>query len=98
MAGRPKPTILMSVTDPKTYRADEVLSAKAIFAVFLDGQPIALRSLHTLIDGLSKYPRTSFGNPGHAFNLAAKLNARFHTERFAVHMLATGPVIREDDG
>lgn len=95
---RPKPKILLSYTDTKTYRAEQVLYAKAIFAVFLDNQPINLRSLHTLIDDPGpKYKKCSFSNPGHAFNLAAKLNTLFRTDKFAVHMLVAGPTIREAD-
>jgi hypothetical protein len=93
---RPKPVILMNFTDTKTYKAEQVLRAKAIYAVFLDGQPINLRSLHTLIDDPGpKYKKISFSNPGHAFNLAEKLNKLFKTDKFAVHMLTSGTKITE---
>jgi hypothetical protein len=96
---RPKPKILLHFTDTKTYRAEQVLYAKAIFAVFLDNQPINLRSLRTLIDESSiKYKKCSFSNPGHAYNLASKLNTMFKTDKFAVHMLIAGPKISETDG
>jgi hypothetical protein len=95
---RPKPKILLSFTDTKTYRAEQVLYAKAIFAVFLDNQPINLRSLHTLIDDPGpKYKKVSFSNPGHAFNLAEKLNKMFRTDKFSVHVLLAGTKISETD-
>jgi len=93
---RPKPSVILNYTDTKTYKSEQVLRAKAIYAVFLDGQPINLRSLHSLIDDPSpKYKKVSFSNPGHAFNLAEKLNKLFKTDKFAVHMLVAGPKIIE---
>ena len=93
---RPKPSIMLNYTDTKTYKAEQVLHAKAIYAVFYNGHPINLRSLHTLIDDPSpKYKKVSFSNPGHAFNLAEKLNKLFKTVKFAVHMLSDGPIIIE---
>lgn len=97
---RPKPAILLSRVDPKTFKAEQVLKATAIYAVFFDSQPINLRSLHTVIDIGPKYKKVSFSNPGHAFNLCEKLNKLFKTDRFAVHRLVDGePIIeaREDE-
>lgn len=93
---RPKPHILLNYTDTKTYKAEQILKSTAIYAVFFDGQPINLRSLHTLIDDPGpKYKKVSFSNSGHAFNLAEKLNKLFKTDKFAVHMLSSGPKITE---
>ena len=93
---RPKPSVLLDYTDPKTYKAEQVLKAEAIYAVFLDGKPINLRSLNTLLDYPGpKYKKVSFSNPGHAFNLAEKLNALFKTNRFEVFMLTSGQKIEE---
>lgn len=94
---RPKPTILMSRIDSKTFKAEQVLKAEAIFAVFYDGQPINLRSLHTAIDMGAKYRKVAHGNQGHAFNLADRLNKLFKTDKFAVHKLTEGPKISETD-
>jgi hypothetical protein len=95
---RPKPDILLDYTDPKTYRAEQVLKAKAIYAVFYDGCPINLRSLNVLLDYPGpKYKKVSFSNPGHAFNLADKLNKLFKTDKFAVYMLSEGVRIDETD-
>ena len=94
---RPKPAILLSYTDTKTYKGEQVLRAKAIYAVFLDGQPINLRSLHTLLDDPApKYKKVSFSNPGHAFNLREKLNKLFRTDKFKVVMLTSGSTIEEE--
>lgn len=92
---RPKPAILLSRVDPKTFKAEQVLKATAIYAVFFDDQPINLRSLHTVIDIGPKYKKVSFSNPGHAFNLCEKLNKLFKTDRFAVHRLIEGEQIIE---
>lgn len=94
---RPKPTILMSRVDPKTFKAEQVLKADAIYAVFLDGQPINLRSLHTVIDVGPKYKKCSFQNPGHAFNLCDKLNKLFRTEKFQVYRLQHGEPVTEEE-
>jgi hypothetical protein len=92
---RPKPAILLSRTDPKTFKAEQVLEARAIYAVFYDGRPINLRSLHTVIDIGPKYKKVSFSNPGHAHNLSDKLNKLFKTDRFAVYRLDAGEQISE---
>ena len=92
---RPKPAILLSRTDPKTFKAEQVLEARAIYAVFYDGRPINLRSLHTVIDIGPKYKKVSFSNPGHAHNLSDKLNKLFKTDRFAVYRLIDGEQITE---
>ena len=95
---RPKPSILLDYTDPKTYKAEQVLKADAIYAVFYEGQPINLRSLNVLLDYPGpKYKKVSFSNPGHAFNLAEKLNRLFKTTKFEVFMLSQGTKVNEDD-
>jgi hypothetical protein len=44
-----------------------------------------------------KYKKTSFSNPGHAFNLAERMNKLFKTEDFVVVKLTQGEIIDEDD-
>ena len=39
----------------------------------------------------------SFSNPGHAFNLAERLNGVFTSEDFTVIKLTQGEVVTEDD-
>lgn len=94
---RPKPSIILSHTDPRSHIAEQVLKADAIYAVFHDGNPINLRTTHTLLnDRGAKYKKNSFSNPGHAFNLAEKLNALFKTDSFHVYELTAGKRIEEN--
>lgn len=93
---RPKPKILLDYTDPKTYKAEQVLEAEAIYAVFHEGKPINLRSINSLVNYPGpKYKKVSFSNPGHAFNLAEKLNKLFKTDKFKVYELTGGKPISE---
>jgi hypothetical protein len=84
---RPKPKVLLNYTDPQTFQSEQVLAISAFYMVFYDGQPINLKSINTLINDPSpKYRRTCFPeNPGHAFNLADRLNKLFKTDKFTVH-------------
>ena len=92
---RPKPIVILQHSDKATYKVDEVLSAEAVWAVFYDGKPINLKnsSLVTNYPG-PKYKKVSFSNPGHAINLAKKLNARYNTDRFSVVKLDQGEQIK----
>jgi len=95
---RPRPTILLEAVNKQTFKAEQILSADAIFSVFYDGKPINLRTLHTLISYPGpKYKKVSFSNSGHAFNLAQRLNKTFSTDLFTVVMLTEGKVVTEDD-
>lgn len=88
---RPKPKVLLEYTDKNTYRKEEVLDADAIWAVFHDGKPFNLKSSNSISPTPGpKYKKVSFSNPGHAYNLAKKLNATFKTDKFAVYKLTTG--------
>lgn len=94
---RPKPHVLLDYTNPKTYDAEQVLKADAIYAVFYDGKPINLRSLNVLRDYPGpKYKKVSFSNPGHAFNLAEKLNRLFKTDKFEVFRMCEGIKVSEE--
>lgn len=92
---RPKPTILFENVD-KTYKAEQVLEAEAIYAVCFNGQPINLRTFFTLGNPMTKYKKCSFSNPGHAFNLAERLNDIFKTKSFSVHKMVMGSVVTEN--
>lgn len=95
---RPKPTILLNFTNKQTFKSEQVLSADAIYSVFFDGKPINLRTLHTLVSYPGpKYKKVSFSNPGHAFNLAARLNKLFQSDVFTVVRLTQGDVVTEDE-
>jgi hypothetical protein len=88
---RPKPKVLLKYTDKNTFRCEEVLDATAIWAVFYQGKPFNLKSSSAVSPTPGpKYKKTSFSNPGHAINLAKKLNKLFHTEEFRVVELTNG--------
>lgn len=96
---RPRPTVRLEYTDPKTYKSEQVLQAEYIYAVYLGGQPINLRTLNSLVNYPGpKYKKTAFAAPGHAFNLAERLNKLFKTDTFAVFRLGEGEQITEDAG
>jgi hypothetical protein len=40
-----------------------------------------------------KYKKVSFSNPGHAINLAKKLNAQFKSDKFSVVLLQDGQTV-----
>jgi len=95
---RPKPTILLEHTNPKDYRSEQVIKADGVYAVFFAGEPINLRSLNSLINFPGpKYKKTSFSNPGHAINLAERLNKLFRTDQFEVFKLTQGERIELDE-
>ena len=95
---RPKPTVLLEYVNKKTYRSEQVLEADAIWAVFHKGKPFNLKSSNMLTNYPGpKYKKTSFSNPGHAFNLAERLNKMFSTEDFKVIKLTKGEEVSEED-
>jgi len=88
---RPKPKILSEVTDKNTYKTEQVLASDGIWAVYYDGKPINLRTQNMLVQYPGpKYKKVSFSNPGHAINLAKKLNKQFQTKAFTVVLLNHG--------
>jgi|TARA_B100001109_G_C18456172_1_gene286819 hypothetical protein len=92
---RPKPTVLLEKTDAKTYQTDQVLASEGIWAVYYENRPINLKTFSMLVSYPGpKYKKVSFSNPGHAINLAKKLNARYNTDRFSVVKLDQGEQIK----
>jgi hypothetical protein len=88
---RPKPKILLEITNKKTYKTEQVLEAEAIWAVFYKDCPINLKTGSIVAQQLGpKYKKISFSNSGHAYNLAEKLNKMFDTTDFSVYKLVTG--------
>ena len=88
---RPKPKILAEVANKTTYKTEQVLSSQGIWAVFYDTQPINLKTSNLLVNYPGpKYKKVSFSNPGHAINLAKKLNVVFKTDKFSVVLLTQG--------
>jgi hypothetical protein len=88
---RPKPDVILEYTNKKTYKSDQILNAEAIWAVFYKGKPFNLKSFNSLTNYPGpKYKKTSFSNPGHALNLAKKLNTTFKCHDFEVYKLTAG--------
>ena len=93
---RPKPTILLENVNKSDYKSEQVLAADAIWAVFYKNKPFNLKSSNLLNNYPGpKYKKVSFSNPGHAFNLAKKLNTMFNTEDFTVVKLTQGETVSE---
>lgn len=91
---RPKPNILVELTNKSTYKTEQVLSSEGIWAVFYDAKPINLKTANLLVQYPGpKYKKVSFSNPGHAINLARKLNTHFKTDKFSVVLLKDGDKI-----
>jgi hypothetical protein len=88
---RPKPQVLIEHTNKQTYKTEQVLASEGVWAVFFDAKPINLKTgnLLTQYPG-PKYKKVSFSNPGHAKNLARKLNTQFKTDKFSVVLLTHG--------
>jgi hypothetical protein len=88
---RPKPRVLIEHTNKSTYKTEQVLASEGVWAVFYDNQPINLKTANMLVQYPGpKYKKVSFSNPGHARNLARKLNTQFKTDRFTVVLLRAG--------
>jgi hypothetical protein len=88
---RPKPNVLLDITNKKTYKTEQVLEADAIWAVFYKDKPVNLKTTSIIAqDTGPKYKKVSFSNSGHAFNLAEKLNKMFNCTDFSVYKLTAG--------
>ncbi len=88
---RPKPNVLLEHVNKTTYKSDQILSSEGIWAVFYNNQPINLKTQNILVAYPGpKYKKVSFSNPGHAHNLAKKLNALFKSDKFTVVLLNAG--------
>ena len=91
---RPKPTVLIEYVNKANYKSEQILESEGIWAVLYDQQPINLKSGNILVNYPGpKYKKTSFSNPGHAINLAKKLNNLFKTDKFTVTLLKSGDQI-----
>jgi len=94
---RPKPKVLVEITNKTTYKTEQVLASEGIWAVFFDGNPINLKTSNFLVQYPGpKYKKVSFSNPGHAINLAKKLNQQFKSDKFSVVLLKSGDRIYPD--
>ena len=94
---RPKPKVLVELTNKSTYKTEQVLASEGIWAVFFDDKPINLKTSNFLVQYPGpKYKKVSFSNAGHAINLAKKLNTQFKTDKFSVVLLKQGEQIFPD--
>ena len=91
---RPKPTVILEHANKKNYKVEQILDAEAIWAVFYQSKPFNLKT-SSLISNYPgpKYKKTAFSNPGHALNLAKKLNQMFKVEDFQVVKLTSGEIV-----
>ena len=88
---RPKPNVIIEQTNRNTYKSEQVLASEGVWAVFYDTKPINLKTSNLLVQYPGpKYKKVSFSNPGHAKNLAKKLNTQFKTDKFTVVLLKEG--------
>jgi hypothetical protein len=88
---RPKPNVILEHVNKTNYKSDQILDADGIYAVFYEGAPINLKTQNILVAYPGpKYKKVSFSNPGHAINLAKKLNALFKSDKFSVVLLKVG--------
>lgn len=94
---RSKPQIILQHVR-EDLKSTQVCQADAIYAVCYRGNPIMLRTIANIevpdYPG-PKYCKTSFPNPGHAFNLAERLNEQFQTTDFTVKIMLPGRTITE---
>ena len=78
---RPKPEVKLQHSNKETYKLDEVLAADGIWAVFLDGTPINLKSSSLVANYPGpKYKKVSYSTPGNAEDMVKTLNAHHHTD------------------
>lgn len=92
---RPKPKVLLEYTNKKNYKTEQVLESDAIWAVFYNNEPFNLKNFNSLTSYPGpKYKKVSFSNPGHAINLAKKLNQMFNCQDFQVVKLTAGEIIK----
>jgi hypothetical protein len=95
---RPRPKIILEDID-ENMSSFQVVEADAIYTVYYGSQAVGVKANRNIEipqwQGW-KYLKTSFPNPGHAFNLAEKLNQRFKTDLFVVRRMEPGRIITEN--
>lgn len=91
---RPKPKVLLEHSATDKFKIEQILESEAIWAVFYKNQPFNLKSGSMFSNPGPKYKKVSFSNPGHARNLAKKLNKLFKTDDFTVVKLTAGITVK----
>ena len=95
---RPKPRVILEHVNKENYKIEQILDSEAIWAVFYQDKPFNLKSGSLVANYPGpKYKKVSFSNPGHARNLAKKLNRLFKTTDFEVYKLTTGEKESQND-
>jgi len=81
---RPQPKIIRETYMGSTLKQLKIAESLGCWAVTYQGRPFTLISQWDDVtrDCRKKYPKTVFTNPGHARNLARKLNHYFKSEEF----------------
>lgn len=80
------------------FAATEVLAAEAVFFLMFDGQPVNIRTRHTVVDYPGpKYKRVAYVNHAHCFNVAGRLNRLFKCDRFTVGVSTGWRSVVEDE-
>ena len=93
---RPKPQVILNAKHGKIEI--EVCEEYGIFAVYYDNLPCKVRTRSVESPELGfKYKKSAYTEPGHAFNLAAKLNKIFATDKFHVRWMRESRVIQEEE-
>lgn len=92
---RPQPTILLEAIDKDDNKSEQILDAEFIYSVFYQKKPINLRLVNLSASNGAKYKKVSFSNPGHAFNLAERLNELFDTDEFIVVKFTNWEIVEE---
>lgn len=88
---RPKPRVILEYANKENFKIEQILESEAIWAVFYKGHPFNLKSGSMVASYPGpKYKKVSFSNPGHARNLAKKLNRLFKCNDFSVYKLFDG--------
>lgn len=94
---RPKPKVLLETTNKKNFKVNQILEAEAIWAVFYKGKPFNLKTFSGMVSYPGpKYKKIAFSNPGHAINLAKKLNIEFDCRDFTVVVLNSGNTLKHE--
>jgi hypothetical protein len=95
MTGRPQGKLIAAATDG--LFTVEIQEAMMPCTVVYQGRPFTLKRYYTEVwlNYGPKYPRLIFSSPGHAWNLANKLNMLFGTTDFTVVEVVPGRTLTQ---
>lgn len=85
---RPKPIILIENVDLKVHKKQQIIETNGLWIVLYKSKPFNYKTERVNINNVvSKYKKTCFPNPAHAYNLADKLNNVFGCNDFTVQKI-----------